>query len=154
MAARRLLILLLAVVAISTFGAALIAPRPEPGPATTTTTTQEHEGVAPGRSAPGRLIEASVHTDARRADSIRLRPGDQLELTVRSRIAGQVEIPRFGLLENVGPNRPARFSLLLNEAADFEVRLAGSGRTVARIEVSAPHRGQPATRREADRSDG
>lgn len=154
MAARRLLILMLAVLAISTFGAALIAPRPEGGSGTATTTTKRDQDAEPAREAPGRLIEARVQTDARRPETIRLRPGDQLELTVRSRTAGQVEIARFGRLEDVGPNQPARFSLLLDEPSRFEVRLAGSGRTVARVEVALERGGQRRAARGGGRAAG
>lgn len=152
MATRRLLILMLAVLAISTLGAALIAPRPEPEQATTTTTTDQARRAGGTPAAPGRLIEASVKAGARRAETIRLRPGDQLELTVRSRTAGQVEIARFGMLEDVGPSEPARFSLLVGKPAHFEVRLAGSGRPVASVEVAPPDARRRARDREADRA--
>lgn len=153
MATRRLLILMLAVLAISTLGAALIAPRPEESEqATTTTTNDGARGAGGAPAAPGRLVKASVQTGARRAETIRLRPGDQLELTVRSRTAGQVEIARFGTLEDVGPSEPARFSLLVGEPAHFEVRLAGSGRPVASVEVAPPGARRRARDREADRA--
>ena len=138
MAARRLLILMLLVLAISTLAAGLFAPRPEPPP--TRTTTEPDPGAASGVEGAGRLIEASVKIGARRPETIRLRVGDQLELTVRSRIDGQVEIRRFGLVEDLGPAMPARFSLLMSEPGSFAVRLAGGRRAaadVARIEVSA-----------------
>jgi FtsP/CotA-like multicopper oxidase with cupredoxin domain len=138
MAARRLLILMLAVLAASTLGAALIAPQPDPEPETSATIPRADDGSASVPSRDGRLIEASVRTGALRPDTVRLRPGDQLELTVRSRNDGQVEIPRFGLTEDAGPGMPARFSLLMSEPGSFAVRLAGSPRDVARIEVSAP----------------
>jgi hypothetical protein len=138
MAARRLLILMLLVLAISTLAAGLFAPRPEPQRAATTTTTEPDQGPATGVEGTGRLIEASVHTGARRPEMIRLHRGDQLELTVRSRIDGQVEIRRFGLIEDAGPGMPARFSLLMSEPGSFAVRLAGRRRDVARVEVSGP----------------
>jgi hypothetical protein len=138
MAARRLLILMLVVIAISTLAAGLFAPRPEPQPAATTTTTERDRGPTTGLEGTGRLIEASVQTGARRPETIRVRRGDQLELTVRSHIDGQVEIRRFGLIEDAGPGMPARFSLLMSEPGRFAVSLAGRRRDVARIEVSAP----------------
>jgi hypothetical protein len=137
MAARRLLLLMLLVLAISTLAAGLFAPRPEPRPAATTTTTDPDSGPPTGVERTGRLVEASVQTGARRPETIRVRRGDQLELTVRSRIEGQVEIRRFGLIEDLGPAMPARFSMLMSEPGSFAVRLVGSGRDVARIEVSA-----------------
>jgi hypothetical protein len=136
MAARRLLILMLTVLAVSTLAAALIAPRPEP--VSPTATEHDDDAAASGPNTGGRLIEVRVRTGALRAETVRLRLGDQLELTVRSRSDGQVEIPRFGLIEDAGPGMPARFSLLMSEPGSFAVRLAGKRRDVARIEVSAP----------------
>src|SRR5215211_1227039 len=135
MAARRLLILLLAVLAISTLGAALIAPRPG-GPDQTTTTTAPRGGPTRPRERDGHLIEVSVRTRSRRPESIRAQPGDQLELTVRSATAGQIEIPHFGLVEDAGPDMPARFSVLFDEPGHFHVSLATTGRVLARIVVS------------------
>jgi hypothetical protein len=136
MAARRLLILMLAVLAVSTLAAVLIAP--EPGPVNSTTTEQDDDATAAREKTGGRLIEVAARTAALRPETVRLHQGDQLELTVRSRSDGQVEIPRFGLIEDAGPGMPARFSLLMSEPGSFAVRLAGSRRDVARIEVSAP----------------
>jgi len=134
MATRRLLILMLAVLAVSTLGAALLAPQPgKPPPAATT--TAKGDGTAT-RQRPGRLIEASVQTQSPHPEPIRLRPGDQLELTVRSATPGQIEIPRFGLLEDAGPDQPAHFSLVADEPGSFPVRLAGTQRAVARVVVS------------------
>jgi hypothetical protein len=135
MAARRLLILMLAVLAVSTLAAVLFAPRPEP---VNTTAPERDDDTASGPNTGGRLIEVRVRTGGLRAETVRLRPGDQLELTVRSRNDGQVEIPRFGLIEDAGPGMPARFSLLMSEPGSFAVRLAGRRREVTRIEVSAP----------------
>ncbi|MGH2819043.1 MAG: hypothetical protein ACRDJ5_00160 [Actinomycetota bacterium] len=136
MAARRLLILMLAVLAVSTLAAALIAPRPEP--VSSTATEQDDEAAVPGPNTGGRLFEVGVRAGALRPETVRLHLGDQLELTVRSRSDGQVEIPRFGLIEDAGPGMPARFSLLMSEPGNFAVRLAGTRRDVARIAVSAP----------------
>ena len=63
-----------------------------------------------------------------------MRVGDQLELTVRTRVAAQVEIARLGLLEDAAPDAPAHFSLLPAEPGKLAVSLAG-GRTVAVIRV-------------------
>jgi hypothetical protein len=136
MAPRRLLILMLAVLAISTLGAALIAPRRE-GPEQTTTPT-EARGRSTAESS-GRLIEAGVRARSPRPESIRARPGDQLELTVRSATPGQIEIQRFGLLEDAGPDMPAHFSLIIDRSGSFKVRLA-TGRVIARVVVSGPRR--------------
>jgi hypothetical protein len=135
MAPRRLLILMLAVLAISTLGAALIAPRPG-GQDQATTAAEARGGHTKARQRPGRLIEVRAGTRSPRPESIHARPGDQLELTVRSATPGQIEIPRFGLLEDAGPDMPAHFSVFFDEPGRFNVRLATTGRVVARIVVS------------------
>ena len=136
MAARRLLILLLAVLAISSLAAALIGPQTTREPSAPTTKREPARGQQ-ARDRSGRLIEKTVDAGRRRAETIRLRAGDQLELTVRSRVAGQVEIPRLGLLTDVGPELPAHLSLLPDELGHYPVRLAGSGQTIAMVIVSA-----------------
>ena len=137
MAARRLLILLLAVLAISTLAAALIGPRAtRESPAPSTTAGEPARGRQ-ARDRSGRLIEKTVEAGRRRPETIRLRPGDQLELTVRSRLPGQVEVVRLGLLEDVGPDVPAHLSLLPSELGRYRVRIAGRGRAVAVVVVSA-----------------
>jgi len=136
MAARRLLILLLAVLAISTLAAALIGPRTTSEPPTSTAARQPAAGRQ-ARDRSGRLIEKTVAAGRRRPETIRLHPGDQLELTVRSRVPGQVEVRRLGLLKDVGPDTPAQLSLLPDEIGRYPVRLAGSGRVLAVVVVAA-----------------
>jgi hypothetical protein len=135
MAARRLLILMLAVLAVSTLAAALLAPPPEPEQTTTTTGEAESGDTGKPRGGAGRLIQAELNTSGRRPDRIRARAGDQLSLVVRSRTAGQIELPAFGLIDDVGRDDPARFDLLVERRGAFEVRIAGSGRVVGRIVV-------------------
>ncbi len=81
------------------------------------------------------MIERTLNTSSRRSETVGVERGDQLALTVRSSIPGQIEIPAFGLLEDVAPGAPARFDLLLGRAGRFEVRLAGSGKLIAIIAV-------------------
>ena len=135
MAARRLLMLMIAVLIVSTVGAALIAPRPEPEPPAETQTTTSTAQARPQAGSPGRLIEESVQPASRRPEVVRMRVGDQLELVVRTSIPAQVEIARLGLIEDAAPDAPAHFSLLPAEPERLAVRLAG-GRTVAIVRVS------------------
>jgi|SRR6266508_394221 len=141
MAARRLLIILLGVLLVSTLAAALIGPEPAREPAPGTTTRAEDGGVPQESHGTGRLIEVSVQTGEPRPETIRLRPGDQLELTVRGRTPGQVEIPSFGLIDDLGPDSPAHFSLLAAEPGNLAVRLVGTGRSVARVVILPEHGG-------------
>ena len=133
MAARRVLILIVAVLVVSTIGTAVLAPRPDPPPegATTSTTTSTPKQE---NDRPGRLVEKAVQVPSRRPRTVRLRAGDQLELTVRTRTPVQVEIPRLGMIEDAAPDAPAHFSVLPGSPGRFEVRLA-QGRTVAVIRV-------------------
>jgi hypothetical protein len=140
-AARRLLILMLAVLAVSTLAAALLAPPPESERTTTTTAEAPQEDANERRTGSGRLIEARVRATGRRPERIRASTGDQLALTVRSRSAGQVEIPAFGLIEDLGRADPARFDLLVDRPGVFEIRVAGAGRIVGRIVVRDAGRG-------------
>jgi hypothetical protein len=135
MAARRLLILMLAVLAVSTLAAALVAPPRSPEPTTTATDDEDGAKAKPRRESTGRLVEAKMNISRARPEAIRARRGDQLALTVRSRTGGQVEVPAFGLIEDVGRDDPARFDLLADRRGTFEVRLVGSGRVIGRVRV-------------------
>jgi hypothetical protein len=135
MAARRLLILMLAVLAVSTLAAALLAPAPEPERTETTTAETNQQDADQTPTASERLIEAELSASAKRPRTVRLRRGDQLSLLVRSSTGGQVEIPAFGLIDDVGRADPARFDLLAERSGKFVVRFARTGRVVGRIVV-------------------
>jgi hypothetical protein len=135
MAARRALLLILVVIIVSTVGAAVLAPRPEPVPEPSTTTTATDQAPEPASS--GRLIERTVQGASRRPQELRMRVGDQLELTVRADEPTDIEIPRLGTIEHATPDAPAHFSILPADAARLVVRFA-DGRTVAVIRVAEP----------------
>jgi hypothetical protein len=139
MAARRLLILMLAVLAVSTLAAALVAPPRSPEPTTTTADDEDDAKAKPTRDGTGRLVEAKLNISGARPETIPARQGDQLALIVRSRTGGQVEMPGFGLIEDVGRDDPARFDLLADRLGTFEVQLVGSGRVIARVRVGTSH---------------
>ncbi len=93
--------------------------------ATTTSTTNDE----------GKLIKRSVSAADAKPPTIRMRVGDQLELTVTSPLPNMVEIEEFGDLENVDPNLPARFDVLPFQAGRFSVRLVDPPGLVATIHV-------------------
>lgn len=132
MGARRLLILMLVLLAVSTIAAALVPPQ-ERGDGTTSTTSTTTEPSS--RATGGRLVERGIRVKPHGSTAIEMRLGDQLALTVHTRFADQVEIPAFGLLEDVGPDAPARFDLLPERTGTFAVELVEAGRTVAEIRV-------------------
>jgi hypothetical protein len=139
MAARRLIALLVVVLVVASVSAALFAPtRPSGTPeGETTTSTGNH----PPHPAPaGRLVEKTVQIRSKRPEVVPLRVGDQLELTVRTRAAAQVEVPRLGMVEDAAPDAPAHVSILTAEPGRFDVRLA-EGRVVATLRVTQPGAG-------------
>jgi hypothetical protein len=133
MAARRLLMLMLVLLAVSTVAAALVPPeaRREGTGSTTSTTAAAPTSDATG----GKLVKRTVAVEPRGSTTIEIRLGDQLALTVRTRTADQVEIPAFGLLEDVDRDLPARFDLLPERTGTFDVNLVQARRTIAEIHV-------------------
>jgi hypothetical protein len=129
MAARRLMALLLVVLVVSTVAAALIAPLRQDSelPHAEESTQAGDAAQAADAGVSGRLIEKSVQTPSKDPPAIRMRPGDQLELTVHTRTATQVEIPRLGQVEDAAPDAPAHFSFLASSTGRFEARALGAG---------------------------
>lgn len=150
MAARRLLILMLLLLVVSTLAATLVPPaqREQTETGTDTASRAEHPDADTGPER--RLVTSVVDASERLPERIRLRLGDQLALTVRSGGADQVEIPDLGQIEDVDPDAPARFDLLLDRAGTFPVRLLEAQRVVARIAVR-PRDGDANGGREATR---
>ena len=128
MAARRLLIVLLVLFGFSTLAAALI---PVPPPAERSTRMEDETAMG---SDP-RLIERTIDAAARRPSRIRLREGDFLGLTIRAERVAQVEIPRLGVLEDVGPYAPATLELSPPEPGRYAIRVSGARRAIARLDV-------------------
>jgi hypothetical protein len=146
MAARRLVIVMLVLLFVSTLAAALI-PAPDTGDETETTRTTE-----PTAKPAGRELARSIDAAAKRSATIRIAVGDQLTLTVRSPRPDQVEIARLGQLEDVAPTSPARFDLLPADPGDYAVRLLGAGRVIGRIEVAEAAEKLSESRRGSGRS--
>jgi hypothetical protein len=143
-AARRLVILMLVLLGVSTIAAALVPVERDAGTEGTTTTPTPAEK----RDAGGELVLESIDAQAKDPQVIRIELGDQLDLRVTSRRNDQVEIPRVGELEDVGPDAPARFDLLPFEAGDYVVRLVEAGRRIGRIEVRPRKRERGGRKRE------
>ncbi|MGH2961701.1 MAG: hypothetical protein ACRDL3_05845 [Solirubrobacterales bacterium] len=139
MAARRLLLLMLVLLAVSSLAAALVSPQSEREQGSETGTGRTDTAGSDRRKAPmGRLVREAIDAGDRRPGGIRLRRGDELALTVRSRAAVQVEIPAFGLLEDAARDDPARFDLLLDRRGRFDVRTLAPRRVIGRIVVAPP----------------
>jgi hypothetical protein len=145
MAARRLVILMLILLGISTLAAALV-PRPDRGDdeetategtvgaGTGTTAAAPAEGEPPTASR-GKLLRARIGIGAGEIPVVPIKVGDNLSLEIRSKRAGLLEIPALGRVEAVSPGTPAFFDVRGREPASYGVRFLGGNRVVARIEV-------------------
>jgi hypothetical protein len=140
MAARRLLIIMLVLLGISTLAAAMIDTSSFRDEGTSSTVTSETtEASVPQDTVPeGRELKPVVIKVFRAPVTVvPVKLGDQLPLIVRSRKPDLVEIPALGLLEPVNSQAPARFDIFADAVADYGVRLLNADRVVGRIEVTA-----------------
>jgi hypothetical protein len=136
-AARRLLILMLVLLGVSTLAAALVPVDPDALRDESTTTSTS----TATRAATGKLVRASIDADKRNSQTVRVQVGDQLQLRVESpKRADEVEIPALDELEDVDPDAPAHFDLLLFVEGRFPVRLVDADRQIGAIEVSKPRK--------------
>jgi hypothetical protein len=159
MAARRLLIVLLILLGLSTLAAALVPPQAlREGTTDTTTTTEETETTPPATPPSGRLLPDPVRitvgervgkrnrvpvvscpASLRRAKRCKpLEVGDQFTLLVKSKRADELVMPRFGLVDAVGPNEPARFELFVSAAGSYQIKFVSTRQLAARIVVEEP----------------
>jgi hypothetical protein len=142
-AARRLLILMLVLLGVSTVAAALVPVDRDAGGDDTTTTSTSSAGAPTGQ-----LERESINAAADNPTTVRVQVGDQLQLRVSARKADQVEIPALDELEDVDPDAPARFDLLLFEADRYPVRLLDPGRKIGEIVVKPKQAAKQAKRAE------
>lgn len=126
---------MLVVIGVSTIAAALA---PVPPPTERETTTAPSPDPAPDDGAG--LVRATVAADAERPRIVRLVPGEQLALTVRSRRFAEVEVRGLGLLDAAAPLAPARFDILAGSRGRYDVYRLRPRALLARI-VVAPEEG-------------
>jgi hypothetical protein len=148
MAARRLLIVMLILLGLSTLAAALVPPRTLRGGTTTGATTTQPTVTAPPVVPPGGqdvpvtftvggktvpVVACRPSTDKRQCSPIVV--GDQLSLVIHSRVADELEIPAFGLVKAVDPSAPALFDLLPESPGTYAINFASNGQLAAQIKV-------------------
>lgn len=141
MAARRLIIVLVVLFAIS-IAAAAIAPdrRTTIGESDETESTTTTSTLEPG--SPGSVVEASIVASSGDPETIEASVGDQLALEVVTERPLQVAIEPLGLVEDATPDAPARFDILLRQAGALAVSDAQRpGEVVGRIDVSGDGKG-------------
>jgi hypothetical protein len=147
MAARRLLIVMLVLLGLSTLAAALVPQHAlRDGTTASTTTTQPTTTTAeppPGRSLNVEIlvggkkvpVVAASLCKARKPRCEPLHVGDQLSLEVLSKGQAELEIPAFGLIGVASNNSPAFFQLLPQEPGTIGVLFTTPRRVAARIQV-------------------
>jgi hypothetical protein len=133
MAARRLLIVMLVLLGLSTLAAALIPQSPSEEGSTQTTTPATTTAPEPS---PLFLRPTKITVGGKKLPVVSpVRVGDQLTLIVRSRIPAQIEIPEFGQLAFAAPDAPARFELLAETPGTVGILFATTGKVAAQIRV-------------------
>jgi hypothetical protein len=149
MAARRLLIVMLILLGLSTLAAALVPQHALRGGATSgTTTTQPTQSTTTASPPIGRSLSAKIVVGGKQVPVVAgpvckkpkpscepIHVGDQLSLSVLSRGQAELEIPEFGLVGVASKNTPAFFQLLLDQPENVGVLFTSPHGVAARIEV-------------------
>jgi hypothetical protein len=141
MAARRLIMILLVLLFVSSLAAALVPIDRSSDSSESSTATSTTAAETPRA---GREIVKRIDARERKPETIRMRVGDQLQLTVDGSAPDQVEIPRLDLLEPLDLGAPARFDLLADEPGTYTIRLLEARRTIGKLVVRPPK--QPASK--------
>lgn len=134
MAARRLIIVLVVLLAISVVASAIAPDRRSgrfPVGTETSTTTVEDEPEEPT----GDLVEAEIAISAERPQVVRATVGERLSLSISAPRAIQIEIEDLGLIGNAAPNSPVVFDALLREPGRLPITDAVSGQVLGRVIV-------------------
>jgi hypothetical protein len=136
MAARRLLIVMLILLGISTLVAALVPPKSVRDADSESTSTALTE-TAPADIPPaGRKLKATpITVGGDQIPVVEIEVGDHLPLTVKSDRADLLEIPALGLVEAVAPGSPAHFDVLATDPGSYGIRFVEADRVVAKIVV-------------------
>jgi hypothetical protein len=146
MAARRLMIVLMALIAVSMAITVIAQPLRNrfgpPGATSTTTSATTSEAAAAKAKAPpsddnGNEVIATLSPSSAR--KVQVEVGDQLTLFVKVVEPAEVSIPGLGLLAYADAYAPARFDLLPTQPGSFVVESA-SGQKLGVIYVSGGSR--------------
>jgi hypothetical protein len=156
MAARRLLIVMLVLLGLSTLAAALVPQRTLNGRGTTQTTTTQPRPTTtttPVQTVPPQI---AISVGPKKLPLIRARVGDQFTLLVKSSRPKEIAIPKLGLVGFAAPGTPARFELLTTTPDTYGILFAATGKVAARLEVTtaAPKPKEPGPKKGAKQKKG
>jgi hypothetical protein len=140
MAARRLLIVMLVLLGLSTLAAALVPQHSlRDGNTSSTTTTKPATTTTKEKPPPGYVQPTRITVGGKTFPVVApVEVGQQLVLLVASRVPTQLEIQEFGQIGYAVPNAPARFELLPTTPGTFGIQFQPSGKVAAQIRVVAP----------------
>ena len=150
MAARRLLIVMLVLLGISTLAAALVPQRTlkdetTTGQSTSTQaqTTTARTGPPPGFIPPtkilvGRKVKVGGGKKLQVPVIAPVLVGQQISLNVYSRRPSQLSIPAFGQVGFASPNAPAIFDLVAETPTRVGILFEPSGKVAAQVLVVTP----------------
>lgn len=140
MAARRLLIVMLVLLGLSTLAAALIPQSGlREGETTESTTTQATTTTTATTPSPVYVAPTKITVGGKKFPVVSpVHVGDQFTLLVRSRVPAEIEIPEFGQLAFAAPDAPARFELLASTPGTFGILFASTGKVAAQVRVVSP----------------
>ena len=165
MAARRLIIAMVLLLAVST-GIAILAPNPSTNDSQVVSTTTGATGSTgdtgstgatgkagptgeSGPNGPGQEIASETGTTVvdllpeKSVQEVKVAPGDRLILSVATRTPTDVELEGLGLTDAASEYEPARFDVLMPPGeAKYPVITVGDGKTVARIVAQLPSAGE------------
>ena len=139
MAARRLLIVMLILLGLSTLAAALVPQRTLNDGTSGTTATQPTTPSATAATTPEAVPPvAEITVGGRKFPVVPVQVGDQFTLLVLSHRPREIAIPEFGLVGFATANTPARFELLPTTPGTFGILFAGSNKPAGQIQVTEP----------------
>jgi hypothetical protein len=140
MAARRLLIVMLILLGLSTLAAALVPQRTlNDGTSSGTTATQPTTPSPTAATTPEAVPPvAEITVGGRKFPVVPVQVGDQFTLLVLSHRPRELAIPEFGLVGFATANTPARFELLPTTPGTFGILFAGSNKPAGQIQVTEP----------------
>jgi hypothetical protein len=144
-AARRLVVVMLVLLGISTLVAAFLPPPDNPSPADRRqpqpNAKQRQAERPPPSTRTGMLLVARMPVSGR-PKAVRIERGDELRLTVTAPFGADIEIPGFGLTSPVTPYAGAYFDIFASDRGNFPVIVVDSGRIVGRVLVGRPASGR------------
>ena len=150
MAARRLLIVMLVLLGLSTLAAALVPQHALRGPNGTTTaatTTTTPTTTTPANTSAAYFPPTKILVGGKKLPVVSpLHVGDQISLHVLSTAPTQLSIPALGLVGFAAPTAPAIFELLPTTPGTLGVLFEPSGKVAAQIRVvppKPPKKGKP-----------